>query len=214
MDTLTTQTTPAPAGQTGYETTNYAYDGKGQAASTDDRPPRHSGRAPDQMTTTPITLPGSSPRRPPGTAASAASTIFLLLRPAGRQDLGGCTSDGNTSGTAPCSAFRAVDGYSVPPQANYQTTYGYYLAGDLVPTITPATTAAPNGATTTSTYDSADNTLTSTDPNGVTTTWSYTPLNQVATVSYSGSSAHAVTYTYDASGNKTGDDRRHRLLWS
>jgi RHS repeat-associated protein len=48
------------------------------------------------------------------------------------------------------------------------------------------------------------NKLTSTDPNGVTATWAYTPLNQVATISYSGSSAHSVTYSYDADGQETG----------
>jgi RHS repeat-associated protein len=46
--------------------------------------------------------------------------------------------------------------------------------------------------------------LTSTDPNGVTTTYTYTPGNLKASVSYSGSSAHSVSYTYDADGNKTG----------
>ena len=95
-----------------------------------------------------------------------------------------------------------VDRY--PTQAAYQTTYSYDSAGELVSTTTPATAAAPSGATTTSTYDPAGNMLTSTDPDGVTTTWTYTPLNQRATVSYSGSSAHSVSYSYDADGNKTG----------
>jgi len=45
--------------------------------------------------------------------------------------------------------------------------------------------------------------LTSTDPNGVITTWTYMPRNKPATVSYSGSSAHSVSYGYDANGNKT-----------
>jgi RHS repeat-associated protein len=42
-----------------------------------------------------------------------------------------------------------------------------------------------------------------TDPDGITTTWTYTPQNRAAALSYSGSSAHSVTYGYDASGNKT-----------
>jgi RHS repeat-associated protein len=69
--------------------------------------------------------------------------------------------------------------------------------------VTPATTAAPSGATTTYTYDPAGNKLTSTDPDGVTTTWTYTPADQPATETYSGSSAHSVSYGYDANGNKT-----------
>ena len=42
-----------------------------------------------------------------------------------------------------------------PAQAAYQTTYSYDSAGELVSTATPATAAAPSGATTTSTYDPA-----------------------------------------------------------
>lgn len=45
--------------------------------------------------------------------------------------------------------------------------------------------------------------LTRTDPNGVVTTWTYTPLNHTASASYSGGSAHSVSYGYDANGNKT-----------
>jgi RHS repeat-associated protein len=75
---------------------------------------------------------------------------------------------------------------------------------ELVSTTAPATAAAPSGATTASTYDPAGNMLTRTDPNGVTTTWTYTPVNLTASVSYSGSSAHSITYTHDANGSKTG----------
>jgi len=72
-----------------------------------------------------------------------------------------------------------------------------------VSTTSPATAAAPSGATTTATYDAAGNTLTRTDPNGVITTWTYTPLNLAATASYSGSSAHSASYSYDANRQKT-----------
>ena len=44
--------------------------------------------------------------------------------------------------------------------------------------------------------------MTSEDPNGVTTTNTYTPLNQLASVSYSGSSAPSVSFSYDANGNR------------
>jgi YD repeat-containing protein len=46
--------------------------------------------------------------------------------------------------------------------------------------------------------------LTSADPDGVTTTWTYTPDGNTASTSYSGSSAHSVTDTYDANGSQTG----------
>ncbi len=74
----------------------------------------------------------------------------------------------------------------------------------MVSSTTPATSAAPSGATTTFTYDPAGNKLTGIDPDQVTVTWTYTPLGKVATVSYSGSSAHPVSNSYDASGNRTG----------
>jgi RHS repeat-associated protein len=96
-----------------------------------------------------------------------------------------------------------VSSSSYPTQAGYQTTSSYDSAAELVSTTSPATTAAPSGATTTSTYDAAGNKLTSADPDGITTTWTYTLANLKATVSYSGSSAHSVSYTYDANGQRT-----------
>jgi RHS repeat-associated protein len=97
-----------------------------------------------------------------------------------------------------------VSSATYPTQAAYQTTYSYDSTGEQVSTITPATAAAPSGATTTFTYDPVGNVLTRTGPDNVKTTWTYTPLNNVATVSYSGSSAHSVSDTYDADGNETG----------
>ena len=92
---------------------------------------------------------------------------------------------------------------SYPTQAGYQTTSSYDSVRELVSTTSPATAAAPSGATTTFTYDPAENRLTSTDPDSITSTWTYTPTNLKATVSYSGSSAHSVNYTYDANGHRT-----------
>lgn len=111
--------------------------------------------------------------------------------------------DGNTSGLASCqtSSPYVVSAASFPNQAGFQTTYGYDSAAELVSTTTPVTAAAPHGATTAVTYDPAGNKLTSTDANGITTTWTYTPRGNMAAISYSGSSAHAVTYGYDADGN-------------
>ena len=97
-----------------------------------------------------------------------------------------------------------VSSGSNPAQAAYQTIYSYDSAGQLVSTTTPATAAAPGGATTLFTYDASGDPLTSTDPNGVTTTRTYTTPGRVATISYSGSSAHSVSYTYDAQGFMTG----------
>jgi RHS repeat-associated protein len=114
-------------------------------------------------------------------------------------------ADGNTGSVAQCETASpwVVSSASYPTQAAYQTTYSYDSPGELVSTTTPATAAAPSGATTTWTYDAAGNKLTSKGPTGVTTTWTYTPANRAATVSYSGSAAHSVSYTYDANGTKT-----------
>ena len=112
--------------------------------------------------------------------------------------------DGNAGSTASCetSSPWVISASSYPTQAAVQTASSYDSAGELVSATTPATSAAPSGATTTHTYDPAGNTLTSTDPNSVTTTWTYTPGSLQASVSYSGSSAHAIGYTYDANGQK------------
>jgi YD repeat-containing protein len=50
-------------------------------------------------------------------------------------------------------------------------------------------------------YDPAGNVLTTEDPNGVTATDTYTPLNQLASISYSDTS-HDLSYVYDANGNR------------
>jgi RHS repeat-associated protein len=199
----TQQTTPAPAGQSGYETTTYTYDGNGNLIQTS-APPTSNGGS-NQVTVDTYTSAGQLALQTIGYGTSAASTTTYCY------DLDNdrtavVAPDGNTSGTAPCetSSPWTINSTSNPTQAAYQTTYGYDSSGEQVSDTTPATTAAPNGATTTSTYDPAGNLLTSTDPDGITTTYTYTPTNLKATISYSGSSAHSVSYTYDADGSKTG----------
>jgi RHS repeat-associated protein len=199
----TEQTTPAPAGQSGYETTTYAYDGNGN--TTEISAPPTSNGGPNQVTVNTYTSAGQVASQTTGYGTSAASTTTYCYDPNGDKTAV-VAPDANTSGTAPCetSSPWTISAITNPTQAGYQTTYSYDSASEQVSTTTPSTAAAPNGATTTSTYDPAGNMLTSTDPDGVITTYSYTPLNLEATVSYSGSSAHSVSYSYDADGNKTG----------
>jgi RHS repeat-associated protein len=192
--------TPAPAGQTGYETTSYVYDGNGNLTKTTAPPTANNG--PNQVTVDTYTTTGKVASETSGYGTSAASTISYCYDPNGDKT-SVVYADGNTGGPAACSSSSPW-AMTASPQVNYQTSYAYDSIGELVSTTTPKTAAAMNGATTTSTYDVAGNMLTSTDPNGVTTTWTYTPLNLPATVSYSGNSAHSVTYAYDADGNKTG----------
>ncbi|MGH3303503.1 MAG: hypothetical protein ACRDOK_17855 [Streptosporangiaceae bacterium] len=194
------ETTPAPAGQSGYKTTTFTYDGNGNALTTT-APPTSNGGS-NQVTVSTYNSAGELAAQTNGYGTSAASTISYCYDPNGDKT-SVIYADGNASGTGACQTSSPWTATSTP-QANYQTTYSYDSIAELGSTTAPKTSAAPNGATTTSTYDPAGNTLTRADPNGVTTTWTYTPLNHPATVSYSGSSAHSVTYSYDTDGNKTG----------
>ncbi len=196
------QTTPAPAGQSGSETTSYSYDGGGNLTQITAPPTSNSG--PNQVTVGSYNSAGQLASVTVGSGTSAAATTTFCYDPNGDQT-SVVMPDGNASGTATCQTASpwAVSASSYPTQAGYQTTSSYDSIGELVSATSPATAAAPSGATTSYTYDDAGNKLTATDPNGVTTTWTYTPGNLPSGISYSGSSAHSVANTYDADGNKT-----------
>jgi RHS repeat-associated protein len=197
----TAMTTPAPAGQSGHETTTSTYDGNGNRLTT--TAPPATGTT-SQVIVDTYTTAGELATQTTGSGTPAASTTSFCYDPNGDKTTT-VAPDGNTSGVAACQTASpwAVSSSSFPTQASFQTTASYDSASELVSTTSPATAAAPSGATTTTTYDPAGNMLTRTDPNGVTTTWTYTPTNLTATISYSGSSAHSVTDTYDANGQKT-----------
>jgi YD repeat-containing protein len=194
----TQTTTPAPAGQSGSQTTSYAYDGDGNLLQT--TAPRAASGGSNQVTADTYTPAGQLASETTGYGTSSAATVSYCYDPNGDKTAT-VYGDGNTSGTASCESSSPW-AVSSSTQASYQTTYVYDSAGEQVSVTTPATAAAPSGATTTETYDAAGNTLTRTDPDGVTTTWTYTPLGKAATVSYSGGSAHSVSYGYDADGSK------------
>ena len=197
------ETTPAPAGQSGYETTTYTYDGNGNLIETA-APPTTTG-GPDNVTVDTYNSAGQLATQATGYGTSSVSTTSYCYDPDGMRTAV-VAPDGNVSGVAPCenTAPWTVNPATSSNQAAFQTTYSYDSAGEQVSTTSPANTAAPNGATTVSTYDPAGNLLTSVDPDQVTTTYTYTPRKQIATISYSGSVAHSVTFTWDADGAKTG----------
>jgi RHS repeat-associated protein len=200
----TSSTTPAPAGQSGYETVTITYNAAGLPVE-EDGPPVTSG-GPQQVTVNSYNADGQLTSTTTGYGTSAASTVSSCYDPDGNQTAA-IAADGNVNGVAPCetSSPWTVSPSSYPTQAAYQTTKSYNSVGQLVSTTSPATAAAPNGATTTFTYDAYGDLVTSTDPNGVTTTVGYaTPGGQVASLAYSGSAAHSVSYTYDAQGTRTG----------
>jgi RHS repeat-associated protein len=200
----TETTTPAPAGQTGYETTTFTYDADGNLTKTTGPPASNAQNAPNEVTYNSYNSADELATQTTGYGTSAASTTSYCYDPNGDQTAI-VAPDGNTSATAECeTSFPwVISASAYPTQAAYQTTESYDSSSELVSTTSPATSAAPLGATTSYTYDAAGNKLTSTDPNNVTTTWTYTPVGRPATISYSGSSAHSVSYSYDASGNKT-----------
>jgi YD repeat-containing protein len=201
----TAMTTPAPAGQTSpaYETTSYTYDHAGNVTQLST--PASSAGGPAQVTQSTYNTANELVTQTTGYGTAAASTVSYCYDPDG-DTTSVVMPDGNTAGTAACqtSSPWVVSATASPAQASYQTTSGYDSAGQLVSSTSPATTAAPSGAATSYTYDPAGQVLTSADPDGVTTTFTYTPDGNTASTSYSGSSAHSVTDSYDADGNLTG----------
>jgi RHS repeat-associated protein len=183
------------------ETTTYTYDLAGNLIETI-APPTSSG-GPNDDTWDTYDAGGELATVTTGYGTTAASTTSYCYDPNG-DTTAVVAPDGNTAGVATCetSSPWIVSATSFPTQAAYQTTSSYDSVGELVSTTLPATTAAPSGITTSYTYDAQGNKLTSTDEIGVITTYTYSPTNLVASISYSGSSAHSVSYSYDADGNK------------
>ncbi len=198
----TSVTTPAPAGLSGTETTTDTYDADQRLTEVTAPPTSTSSGAPNQVTTYTYDALGELTAETTASGTSAASTTSYCYDPEGDRTAA-VPGDGNTSGVATCST-------SSPWQTSsaYQTGYQYDSIGELVTQTTPETSADPSGATTTYTYDAAGNQLTTEDPAGVTTTNTYSPTDLLASVSYSGSAAHSVSYTYDANGTAHGHDRR------
>jgi RHS repeat-associated protein len=192
----TTVTTPAPAGRSGSETTTNAYDAAGRLTSVTAPPASNTSGAPNQVTQYSYDAAGELLTvKKAGSDGSVASTTSYCYDPNGDKTAS-VPPDGNSSGLASCSSSSPY-----PTSSSYQTAYSYDSLGELVSKTAP-TTSFVTSPTWTYSYDPAGNLLTAEDPNAVTTTNTYTPLNQLATVSYSGSSAHSVTYGYDANGNR------------
>ena len=193
-----TITTPAPAGLTGSETTTNGYDPAGQLTSVTAPAASTSSGAPSQVTNYTYDAAGellTVQKEGSTTPHTAVSTTSYCYDPNGDKTAS-VAPDGNSSSVATCSG-------SSPYQtsSDYQTGYSYDSLGELVSETRPATSAAPSGQTTSYSYDPAGNVLTSENPDSVTQTTTYTPLDQLATVSYS-DSTHSVSYGYDANGNR------------
>jgi RHS repeat-associated protein len=199
------QTTPLPPGQTGpnsYETTTMSYDSNGNLVETLTPAVSAGGQSIASYTT--YNPAGEVQTQTTGYGTAAASTISYCYDPEGNKT-SVVTADGNQAGVAPCqsSAPWTVSAQAYPAQAAHQTVYTYNTADQLVSVLRPGVTSGSAGATTTYTYDSGGALLSATNPDGVTSTMAYTPDGQLASISYSGSSAPQVTYTYDAEDHPT-----------
>jgi RHS repeat-associated protein len=209
MGQMTQQTTPAPAGQTSpaYETTTYTYDGDGNLLTTTAPPATNGGSS--QVTVDTYNSDDELAAETTGYGTSAVSTVSYCYDPDGDKtsvvyadgNTGLTYANGTVSGLASCSASSPWT-VTAAPQTSYQTTYSYDSAGELVSTVAPANSTSQT-PTTTNTYNAAGNMLTSTDPDGVTTTMTYGTNGQIIGITYSGGTAHAVSYGYDANGQMT-----------
>jgi RHS repeat-associated protein len=197
---------PAPQGQTGWETTASTYAPDQQLLETV-APPTDPTNDPGGVVTLDTydaadELVASST----GTGSSLAVTSYCY-DPDGNETAV-VPPDGNTgasvepgglilTGYASCSSSSPYETTSP-----YQTGYTHDSTGNLLTRTRPATAAAPSGATTTDTYDASDQLATTTSPKNVTTTLTYTPLGEVATETYS-DGTHSVTNTWNANGQNT-----------
>jgi YD repeat-containing protein len=139
-----------------------------------------------------------------GAGTAAASTTSYCYDPDGNVT-SAVAPDGNVPGVAPCETTSPwlISANSYPTQAAHQTVSRYDSAGQLVSITRPAASADPNGAVTSFTYGPTGNLLTSAAPDGVVTSMTYNPANLTTGISYSGSTAPSVSYSYDAQRNIT-----------
>jgi RHS repeat-associated protein len=175
----TTETTPAPAGQSGYETTTYTYDPDGNLTETSAPSSSDASGAPGNITADTYDSDGQLSSETTGYGTSTATTTVYCY-------------DANGDKTAVIPGDGDVSPATCGSSSPYETTYAYDSAGELASQTTPATLMDPSGGTTTYTYDPAGNKLTSTDPAGVITSYAYDPAGAQTSVSYSeGSTATA-----------------------
>ena len=197
--------TPPPAGQTSRQTSTATYDSAGLPVTETFPPSSNTPGAPAQVISLTYDADGNVLSQTTGTGTSA-STLAYCYDANGNQT-SSIAADGNATALAPCntnSSFPGiVDPTAYPTQANYQTTYKYDSVGELVSSTSPVTAAAPAGATTTYRYDAAQDQVSTTDPNGVTASSTYNSAGEMTGVTYSGSAAHSVSYTYDPEGSIT-----------
>jgi RHS repeat-associated protein len=194
----TVLTTPAPPGLTGFETTTKAYDLGGRLTSV----------------TAPTTTVGGTTNDVTDYTHNAANELVATSTGVGASSTEATASrcydpDGNVTATVPgqgnpYNSYAACSTNSpYTTSSTYQTTYAYDSLGELLTQTAPTTAAAPSGQVTTYAYDPAGNQISLVTPDGITATKTYTPLNLLASVSYSNGTT-GDTYSYDAENDQIG----------
>lgn len=196
----------APADPAAFRTT-YSYDGGGRLVSTT-TPPTASAPSGATMTTS-YDADGNPLRAVDAdgnvTVSSYDADNELISRTSGY----GSPAASSTSysydadGVRTCQAVGQASCVSGNPNT---TTYSYadaaYPAAATSRT-TPATAAAPGGATTMESYDSDGRLTASTNPRGQTASYGYDSAGELTSIHYSDGVTPNVSYGYDADGRRT-----------
>jgi YD repeat-containing protein len=115
-----------------------------------------------------------------GTASPASVSTTSTCRDPNGDETSTVSANGNVGSIPSCSSS-----YPYTTSSAYQTTEGFDSIGESVSTVQPATSSAPNGITTSASYDPAGNVIAATDEMGTTTVSSYTPGGNLASETYS-----------------------------
>jgi YD repeat-containing protein len=193
-----TVTTPAPAGLSGSETTTYAYDLAGRLTSVTAPPTSTSGGAANDVTAYTYDDAGEPLTTTTGYGTATAATTSSCYDPNGSVTAT-VAADGNVPRRSPPALAPRPTRPRPPTRPATATTVSVNSSPRPRPSRPPPRAARSR----TYSYDPAGNELTEENPDGVTATNTYTPLNQLASVTYS-DGTHDATYTYDADGNQTG----------
>ncbi len=198
LNEATKVTSPAPAGLTGFETTTYTYDAGGRLMSVS-APPTTVGGSTNDVTDYTYDAANELVATTTGVGASTEAWSSRCYDPDGNVVATVPGQGNSSSGYTACST---TSPYTT--SSSYQTTYAYDSLGELVTQTAPVTAAtSPNGQVTTYAYDPTGNQISLVSPDGVTATKTYTPLNLLASVSFSNGTT-GNTYTYDADNDEIG----------
>jgi RHS repeat-associated protein len=184
-------------------TTSYTYDPAGNRITTTNANRQTVTDVYDAMSrVTSRTGPGITDSY----AYDADGQLTTMTDPTGATSYGYDANGQLTQATSPQGSvgysYDSAGRRSTLVDSNGTVTYGYNTAGQLT------SVTNPGGGITGLQYDPAGNRTSQTEPNGVSTITTYTPNNQVASITTTNGATTIAkdSYTYDALGNRTGDN--------